>query len=37
MTASEVKVFEFIKRIIFMELIEFEARVRAILLFSGIC
>jgi hypothetical protein len=37
MTASAAKVSQFIKCIIFMELIEFEARVRAILLFSGIC
>jgi hypothetical protein len=37
MAASAAKVSQFIKCIIFMELIDFETRVRALLLFSGIC
>jgi hypothetical protein len=37
MADRAAKVSQFIKCIIFMELIKFEARVRALLSFSGIC
>jgi hypothetical protein len=37
MTGRAAKVSQIIKYIIFMELIKFEARVRALLSFSGIC
>jgi hypothetical protein len=36
MAASAAKVSQFIKCITFMELIEFETRIRALLFFSGI-
>ena len=37
MAGSAAKASQFIKYIIFMELVKFEARVRILLFFSGIC